>query len=204
MRYSRGMFWSAIVSGALVLLPVYLAVLLVLKAMAAVAGLVSPIAKLLPPWVPGETLVSLLAVVVLCLLVGVALRTRAGRALRRLLEKSFFERLPGYALFRSLTQQLAGNTDGNVWKPALIEIEDALVPGFVIEELDDGRDTVFVPSVPTPLAGTVYVLDRERVHLVNVPFTQAVRTVSQWGSGAKELVAAMEHEPQAAPAAKAR
>jgi hypothetical protein len=31
-----------------------------------------------------------------------------------------------------------------------------------------------------------------------------VRTVSQWGSGAKELVAAMEHEPEAAPAAKAR
>ena len=64
-------------------------------------------------------------------------------------------------------------------------------PGFIIEELDDGRLTVFVPSVPTPLAGAVYVLARERVHLLDVPFTQAIRSISRWGSGSKELVAAM-------------
>ena len=75
--------------------------------------------------------------------------------------------------------------------PALIELEDALVPGFVIEPLDDGRFTVFVPSVPTPLAGAVYVLSAERVHMVDVPFTQAVRSISRWGAGSGELVAAM-------------
>ena len=51
------------------------------------------------------------------------------------------------------------------------EIEDALVPAFIVEELDDGRFTVFVPSVPTPFAGAVYILSRERVHLVDIPFT---------------------------------
>ena len=72
-----------------------------------------------------------------------------------------------------------------------VEIEDALVPAFIIEELDDGRFTVFVPSVPTPLAGAVYVLRRERVHVLDIPFTQAVRSISRWGSGSGELVAAM-------------
>ena len=81
-----------------------------------------------------------------------------------------------------------------VWKPALVEIEEALVPAFIIEEFEDGRFTVFVPSVPTPLAGAVYVLTRERVHPLDVPFTQAVKSVSRWGSGAKELVAAMKTE----------
>jgi uncharacterized membrane protein len=57
---------------------------------------------------------------------------------------------------------------------------------------------VFVPSVPTPLAGAVYVLDRQRVHPLKVPFTQAVRTISQWGSGSKDLVAAMKGEGGAA------
>ena len=55
----------------------------------------------------------------------------------------------------------------------------------------NGRFTVFVPSIPTPLAGAVYVLSQERVHPLDVPFTQAIQTVSRWGSGAKELVAAM-------------
>jgi uncharacterized membrane protein len=106
-----------------------------------------------------------------------------------------FERLPGYALFRSLTQRLAGKTEEHAWEPALVEIEEALVPAFIVEELDDGRFTVFVPSVPTPFAGAVYILDRNRVHPIDVPFTQAIKSVSRWGSGSKELVAAMKKAP---------
>jgi uncharacterized membrane protein len=79
-----------------------------------------------------------------------------------------------------------------VWQPALAEIEAALVPAFIIEALEDGRFTVFVPSVPTPLAGAVYILSRDRVHPLDVPFTQAIKSVSRWGAGAKELVAAMK------------
>jgi uncharacterized membrane protein len=87
---------------------------------------------------------------------------------------------------------MAGKSEENIWKPALAEIEDALVPAFIVEELDDGRFTVFVPSVPTPFAGAVYILGRDRVHPVDIPFTQAIKTVSRWGSGSKDLVAAME------------
>ena len=79
-----------------------------------------------------------------------------------------------------------------MWKPALAEIEEALVPAFIIEEIDAQTFVVFVPSVPTPLAGTVYILSRDRVHPLNLPFTQAVRVVVLWGSGSKELVAAMK------------
>jgi uncharacterized membrane protein len=73
----------------------------------------------------------------------------------------------------------------------MAEIEEALVPAFIIEELDDGSFTVFVPSVPTPLAGAVYILPADRVHPLDVPFTQAIRAVARWGSGSKDLVAAM-------------
>src|SRR4029453_303178 len=97
----------------------------------------------------------------------------------------------GYALFRHLPQRLAGEGRENVWKPALVEIEDALVPAFIIEEFEDGRFTVFVPSAPPPLAGAVYILSRDRVHALNVPFTQAIQSVSRWGAGSKDLVAAM-------------
>ena len=150
-----------------------------------------PIAALVPDWLPAEGLLSLLLVLALCFLVGVAVRTRSGRAVRERLEKVLFERLPGYSLLRSLTQRMAGAGEENTWKPALAEIEDALVPAFIIEELDDDRFTVFVPSVPTPLAGAVYVLGRERVHILDIPFTQAISTISRWGSGSKDLVAAM-------------
>jgi uncharacterized membrane protein len=183
---------SAFVSGLLLVAPVYLAVLLLLKAMHSVVAVVRPLAMALPAWLPAEHVLSLLLVLLVCFLIGAAVRTPAGRALRERLETSLFDRLPGYALFRSLTHRLAGQEEENVWQPALAEIEEALVPAFIIEALADGRFTVFVPSVPTPLAGSVYILSRDRVHPLDVPFTQAIKSVSRWGAGSKELVAAMK------------
>ena len=191
MRYGREFFASRLIGGLFVVVPVYLAVLLLLKGMKSVGSLVRPFAALLPDWVPAQGLLSLALVLALCFLVGIAVRTRLGRAVRERMEIVFFERLPGYGMLRGLTQRLAGNTDGEAWRPALVEIEEALVPAFIIEELDDGRFTVFVPSVPTPFAGAVYVLGRERVHVLDVPFTQAISSISRWGSGSKDLVAAM-------------
>ncbi len=191
MRYAREFITSTLVGGLLFVVPVYLAVLLLLKGMKSVATLVRPFTALLPDWIPAERLLSLFVVLTFCFLVGYALRTQSGRAVRERLEVVFFGKLPGYGLIRSLTQRMAGDSSETAWMPALIELEDALVPGFVIEPLDDGRFTVFVPSVPTPLAGAVYILTAERVHILDVPFTQAVRSISRWGSGSRDLVAAM-------------
>ena len=114
---------------------------------------------------------------------------------REQLEVVFFERLPGYGVLRGLTQRLAGDSKGKAWQPALVEIEDGLVPAFIIEEIQGGRFTVFVPSVPTPMAGAVYILDRERVHIVDIAFSEAIRSISRWGSGTNEMVAAMRTAP---------
>jgi uncharacterized membrane protein len=143
---------------------------------------------------PAAQILALLLVLVLCFLIGGAVRTRLGRGAWERIERSLFEKIPGYELFRSFSHRLAGEDQDKSWKPALAEIEEALVPAFIIEELEDGRFTVFVPSVPTPLAGAVYVLVPERVHPLNVPFTQAIKTISHWGAGSKSLIAAMEME----------
>ena len=191
MKFAREFLVNTLVGGLLIVLPIYLTVLVLLKGMQSLAALVRPLAMLLPAWLPAENLLSLALVLVVCFLSGVAVRTRVGGILRQWMDRAVFERLPGYGLFRSLTQRLAGEGRENVWKPALVEIEEALVPAFIIEEVADDRFTVFVPSVPTPLAGAVYILSRERVHPLDVSLTQAIKSISRWGSGSKDLVAAM-------------
>ena len=115
MKYAREFVTNTVVGGLLVVLPVYLAVLLLLKGMQAVIGLVRPVAALLPAWVPAEDILALLIVLIVCAGVGLAVRTGRGRTERERIEKAFFGRLPGYSLFRSLTQQLAGRTEGTAW-----------------------------------------------------------------------------------------
>jgi uncharacterized membrane protein len=187
---------KAIVRGALIVVPVYLAILLLLKAAKSVMGLVHPIAKLLPDWFPAADVLSILLVLIVCFLIGALVHTAMGRAAKKAIEKSVLERVPGYSLFRALGQRAAGQGGAadSAWQPALVEIEEALVPGFIVESIDDELVTVFVPSAPTPFAGAIYVIARRRVHPVDVPFTQAIKSVSRWGTGSKELVAAMKRE----------
>ena len=117
MKQARPFVVNALISDLISVVPVYLAVLLLLKAMGSVLGLVGPFAKLLPDWLPAINILALLLLLVLCFVVGVAVRTAAGRAARERLEKSLFSRLPGFALLRSLTQRLAGHGHEKVWKP---------------------------------------------------------------------------------------
>jgi uncharacterized membrane protein len=74
----------------------------------------------------------------------------------------------------------------------LAEIEDALVPAFLVEDCDDDHCAIFVPSVPTPAAGAIYIIAKSRVHVVDVPFTRAVSVISKWGAGSGELLAGMK------------
>ena len=62
---------------------------------------------------------------------------------------------------------------------------------LIIERLENGSHTVLVPSVPTPMAGALYILSPERVHPIDVPFTTAIAVFSKWGTGAGEFVRAM-------------
>jgi uncharacterized membrane protein len=183
---------NALGRGLLIVVPIYLAGLLIVKAMSSVAKVVRPLSELFPRWIPAEHLLSLLLVLAICVVIGFAVRTREGRKVHEFAEKTFFERIPGYSVIRSLTHRMAGDEQDRVWTFAFVEIENGLAPAFIIEEFNDGRYTVFVPSVPTPFAGEVYILEAKRVHPVDVPLTQALRVVARWGSGAKDLLTAIE------------
>lgn len=199
-------FWKSVVQalagGFLFLIPIYLAILLLLKAIKSLGRVVRPLSRLLPESFPAETVISLLIVLMLCLLVGAGLRKPFGQVMRARIENSLLRKIPGYEVIRSMTRQLAGQGEDGAWQPALAEIENALVPAFIVEELDDGRFTVFVPSVPTPLAGAVYILGAERVHPLDVSFKQALKAITCWGSGSKELVHAMQSNGPAFDAAR--
>ncbi len=182
---------TTLIGGVLVVLPIYLSVLLLIKTFSGIMALLSPVTDQLPADVQFRRIIAFLIVVVVCFVAGLILRTGAGLRAKNAFEQLLLEKIPGYTLLRGLAGRLAGESKSEMFEVALAEIEEALVPAFIVEELEDGRYIIFVPSVPTPAAGAIYIIARERVHLVDVPFAKAVRVISKWGAGAGDLVKAM-------------
>jgi uncharacterized membrane protein len=59
---------------------------------------------------------------------------------------------------------------------------------FIVEEHPSGLLTVFVPSAPTPNAGSIYYLTEQQVKRIDVPVAAAVKCIMQLGVGSRELL----------------
>ena len=175
---------TTLIGGLLVVLPIYLSVLLLAKTVGGLLSLLAPVTAAIPADARFRQIIAILIMVAVCLVVGLVVRTSIGQRIKTAFERSVLEKIPGYTLVRGLAKRVSGDQSDVAFRPALVELEDALSPAFIIEELEDGRYTVLVPSVPTPAAGALFILPRERVHPVDVPFTQAVKVISKWGVGA--------------------
>lgn len=187
---------TTLIGGLLIIMPIYLSVLLLVKAIAGVVGLVAPITHGLPKGMQFPEVIAIVLLVFVCFVSGLVVRTRPGLRAKNALERGVLEKIPGYSLIRGLAGRIAGREDEPSFTVVLAELEEALVPAFLVEECDDQHCAIFVPSVPTPAAGSIYIISRDRVHRVDVPFTTAVGVISKWGAGSKELLDGMKRARQ--------
>jgi uncharacterized membrane protein len=182
---------TTLIGGVLIILPLYLAALLLAKTVKGMLALLSPVADQIPATVEFRQVLAIALLIAVCFIVGLIVRTGPGLRAKNAFERSVLEKLPGYTFLRGLDGRLTGRSEEHTLQPALVEIEEALVPALIVENLDDGSYTVLVPSAPTPMAGSIYILPHDRVHPVDIPLAKAIAVFSKWGTGAGEFVRAM-------------
>jgi uncharacterized membrane protein len=185
---------TTLVGGLLIVLPVWLSLLLLLKALSIMGAFVKPVTAHMPESTRHPRIIALLLLLVVCFTIGLLIQTALGRYIKRTIETYLLEKVPGYKVLRGVAEQLADNDETRGFAPALVEIEEALVPAFIVERHDSGQYTVFVPSAPTPAVGSIYIIAPERVHPVHVSLPKAMGCISKWGSGSGALLAAMTPE----------
>lgn len=195
MKAVLGFLKTTLLGGALVVLPAWLAVLLVVKALMKVQVLVKPVSSHLPEAVIHPKVVAVVVLILTCFLVGLLVRTAFGRRAKEVVEDRVLEKVPGYTTLRGIANQIGDLEENHGFKPALVEIEDALAPCFIVEEHAEGLLTVFIPSAPTPAAGTIMIIATARVHPVEVPVATMFRCITKWGAGTSELLTKMERRP---------
>lgn len=203
MKFFSGFFKATVVGGLLFMVPLLLMVVVLQKALGIVRKIVVPLAKKFPDatvaGVGMTTILSIVVLLLLCFLFGLAARTRAGKKTREWLEYTILGKVPGYALIKGVIQGVTGLEDDSDAKVALVRIEDAWQLGVVLEIHDDGHRTVYVPGVPNPSSGSVYYMTEDRVRVLDVNMAEAVKVIRHLGMGSKDLLAGKLTPPQPPP-----
>lgn len=193
MNGKRSSLLAILVRGVLFLVPIVLIIVLVREAIRLVANATKPVVQLVPTEdVLGIAVVEIAAIVLLvlvCFIAGLFAGTRLGTTLGARLERLILRRIPGFTLIKSMSQGLVGERDTSEVKVALAWIEESWVLAFVMERHANGLNTVFIPSAPTPAAGSVYYLPDDRLKLLDVPVQAAMGCITRLGIGSRELLA---------------
>lgn len=104
------------------------------------------------------------------------------------LENKVLKQIPGYQIISRALKGFAA--EETAYPKALVHLlgSEAAVLGFVMEENDNGSVTVFVPSSPVITVGTVYIVNRSRVTILEASTMEIADCISQWGIGSRKIL----------------
>ena len=199
MKVFSRFFKATVVGGLLFMVPLILMVLVLQKALGLVSKIVIPLAKHFPDHkilgVGITTILSIVVIVILSFLFGLAVRTRAGRRVRDWLEYTILGGVPGYTFIKGMIQGATGLEKEDDTKVALVRIEDAWQIGLIVEVHADGHRTVYVPGAPNPASGSIYYMTEDRVRMVDVKMGQALNLIRRMGAGSEDVLKGKLDEP---------
>ena len=187
-----GFLKATIAGGLLFLLPVVVIVIVLKHAMQLAVKVAKPVSDLLPMeaviGVRGETCLAVLLLIFVSLVAGLVARTNAGKRIMRWSENSLLGGLPQYRLVKSMAEGLARVDSAESVHPALVSIEGGWQIGYLLEPLENGWVTVFLPQAPTPMTGNVMYLPADRVRPLGITMVQAMAIVKRMGVGSAKAL----------------
>ena len=184
---------TTLLGGLFVLLPLLLLYLLLAETFGLIVGLATPIADLFPEGTFDEAkfpvLLAVILIVVVSFLIGLMLRLEIGRRMGGWIEKRVLGRLPAYEALKKLTSGFVETgKEGSFQSAFLISENGDRDPVYVVEEHADGHMTVLVSWSPTAFAGSVKIVKRERVEMLDVSLGDFSKALSYWGVGMSDCM----------------
>ncbi len=211
MEKIKSFIKTTFLGGVLILLPIGFLTFLISLAAMSIMKAVRPVADLLtsefglPAYVAIP--IVILTAIAICFLIGLAAQTKytsrmfsaiGGRTviwITDAIENRILKAVPRYGkVKKTITKMMGTHVEESVFSSvALVDLFDngRRATAFITDTHSDGSYTVFIPAGPNPTSGTIYHLDRQYVHPIDVPVDVALKSVVECGAGSKEIVNAL-------------
>lgn len=181
---------ATLAGGLLVLFPLFGSAYLVYRLASVLVRFIRPFMNLLPGGrdysLPVKNAAAIALLLLLCFLIGLLVRTSAGKALGRWMETHLLGRLPGFVRYKQLSQIILGGEEVG-GTPVFVTRGAERQIGFLIEENSSEELTVFMPIAPALRSGTVIIVKADVVERLNAPAFDVARVLRQCGVGAGDL-----------------
>ncbi len=181
---------TTVAGGFFVLLPIVIVVLLFSELFTMLDALLVPMAETLPVEEVGGVevafLLGLVAIVVLCFVSGWLLSTPLGQRLGDFVQGAILGRIPGYQFVHALTERF--NSARSEAAVLVREGEHGWRLGVLVEEAGDDHAVVFLPLAPTPTIGSIVVVARTDLRVLDASAGAVMNSVMQWGIGTAGIV----------------
>jgi uncharacterized membrane protein len=134
--------------------------------------------------------ISLAAIIVICFIIGVAIKTRTGVFFHNVIETRLLEKIPGYGWVKDTVKYFGGGQETPFRTVALVRLfgGGTLQTAFVTDSHSDGSYTVYVPLAPTLAQGNVCHVQPEDIFILDAPVENGIRSVVSCGAGSKGLI----------------
>jgi uncharacterized membrane protein len=111
------------------------------------------------------------------------------RRFGRWVERAVLGKLPLYNAVKRLSRGLVGAQEDGIFKPAVMHSENGVREiVYLIENDGKGQVTVLVPWAPASFAGSLKIMSRDRIELLDSNLGDTSRVLSHWGVGTFELL----------------
>ncbi|MBK7408155.1 MAG: DUF502 domain-containing protein [Saprospirales bacterium] len=193
MKRFNNFLRTTLFGGAIVVLPLTIFILLAKLVFDFLRSIIAPISDLIKlPYITSHVLTDLITlalIIVFFFLVGLFVQTRLGKGIVSLVENELFNRLPLYGTIKETVLQFTGAKKMPFSQVVLVEPygNNTKMYGFIADEHDNGKFTVFVPTAPNPTNGFIFYLESNQVQFVDVKPEDAIRMIIGIGTGASKL-----------------
>ena len=187
-------FWQTISLGFIFILPILLILFLVEETLSIMHGLIDQLITFLPgDLIVGETesrIAAFILFAVVCLALGILLKTGFGKQMRVWFENRVLNRIPVYQTVKNLTMQLTGMAEGDStqFAPAALEMGSTLVFAYIIEQHDNGYMTVLMVSAPGATTGSIRYVPAREVHRIDATLAEVFKSINRFGIGAGKFM----------------
>jgi uncharacterized membrane protein len=189
MRASFASLRNHVVTGFIFLMPVLITVAVIEKfwsRLLVVGGKLSKPLRVHTLFGPsGDAVMAIVFILLVCVVAGYLVRFSFLKRVSERVDERLSDLVPGYSQIRAETKRKVGaeSERETVFPACLVKVHDVWQPGYTIEELPDGTQTVFVPWAPALGSGQVYVVDPSQLRRLPIDSAALNTRLRQLGKG---------------------